>query len=126
MRDALRDLPRYIATPTVSKHRIFAWLGGSILPDHQLIVFARDDDYTLGVLHSHPHELWARAKGTQLREVGSGFRYTPTTTFETLHSPNLRSRPRRLSRRLRLLLMISVEDGSTRRVPMRRRFADAP
>jgi type II restriction/modification system DNA methylase subunit YeeA len=40
-----------------------------------------------GVLHSRPHELWARAKGTQLREAESGFRYTPTTTFETFPFP---------------------------------------
>ena len=35
------------------------------------------------------HELWARrAKGTQLREVESGFRYTPTTCFETFPFPH--------------------------------------
>ena len=33
------------------------------------------------------HELWARSQGTQLREVESGFRYTPTTTFETFPFP---------------------------------------
>jgi hypothetical protein len=52
-----------------------------------LLVFARDDDYFLGVLHSRVHEVWARAMGTQLREVESGFRYTPTTTFETFPFP---------------------------------------
>jgi len=31
--------------------------------------------------------LWARGLGTQLREVESGFRYTPTTTFETFPLP---------------------------------------
>jgi hypothetical protein len=39
------------------------------------------------VLHSSVHELWARGLGTQLREVESGFRYTPTTTFETFPFP---------------------------------------
>jgi hypothetical protein len=34
------------------------------------------------------HELWARGHGTQLREVESGFRYTPTTTFETFPFPH--------------------------------------
>jgi hypothetical protein len=47
----------------------------------------RDDDYTFGVLQSRVHELWARGTGTQLREVESGFRYTPTTTFETFPFP---------------------------------------
>jgi type II restriction/modification system DNA methylase subunit YeeA len=87
MRRALAGLRRFLATPTVSKHRLFAWLPGETLPDHQLIVFARDDDYFFGVLHSHPYEVWARGLGTQLREVESGFRYTPTTTFETFPMP---------------------------------------
>ncbi|MHB0879035.1 MAG: class I SAM-dependent DNA methyltransferase [Anaerolineae bacterium] len=87
LRVALEPLPRYLATPSLAKHRLFVWLPRPMLPDHQLIVFARDDDYFLGVLHSRPHELWARGRGTQLREVESGFRYTPTTTFETFPFP---------------------------------------
>ena len=31
--------------------------------------------------------MWARAQGTQLRERESGFRYTPTTCFETFPLP---------------------------------------
>jgi hypothetical protein len=58
------------------------------LADHQLVVFASDDDYTFGVLHSRVHEAWARGLGTQLREVESGFRYTPTTCFETFPFPH--------------------------------------
>lgn len=88
MRQALAGLERYIVTPTLTKHRVFAWLDADTLADHQLIAIARDDDYTFGVLQSRPHELWARAMGTQLREVESGFRYTPTTTFETFPFPH--------------------------------------
>ena len=87
MRAAIEGLGRFIATPTLSKHRLFAWLPAGTLADHQLIVFARDDDYFFGVLQSRPHELWARGLGTQLREVESGFRYTPTSTFETFPFP---------------------------------------
>ena len=50
-------------------------------------MFARDDDYFFGVLHSHVHEVWALALGTQLREAQSGIRYTPTTCFETFPFP---------------------------------------
>jgi len=39
MRTALSGLARFIATPTVSKHRLFVWLDPATLPDHQLIVF---------------------------------------------------------------------------------------
>ncbi len=87
MRSALITCSRFIATPNVSKHRLFAWQSAPTNPDHQLIVFGRDDDYFIGVLHSRPHEMWARAQGTQLREKESGFRYTPTTCFETFPFP---------------------------------------
>jgi hypothetical protein len=88
MRTALTGLTRYVATPNLTKHRLFAWLEPATLPDHQLIVFARDDNFTFGVLQSRVHEAWARAMGTQLREVESGFRYTPTTCFETFPFPD--------------------------------------
>lgn len=87
MRQALASRSRYIATPATAKHRAFVWLDHQVLPDHQLYVFARDDDYFFGILHAKPHELWARATGTQLREAESGFRYTPTSTFETFPFP---------------------------------------
>jgi len=41
----------------------------------------------MGMVHSKFHELWALAQGTQLREKESGFRYTPTTCFETFPFP---------------------------------------
>jgi type II restriction/modification system DNA methylase subunit YeeA len=87
MRKAIAPLARYIATPRVSKHRVFVWQTPLVLCNDQIIVTARDDDYFFGMLHSHSHELWARAQGTQLREAESGFRYTPTSTFETFPFP---------------------------------------
>jgi hypothetical protein len=86
MLKALQPLTRYIATPTVAKHRLFVWLPKEILPDHQLIVFARDDDYFFGVLHSRLHEVWSLRMGTWLGK-GNDPRYTPTTTFETFPFP---------------------------------------
>lgn len=86
MRAALKPLARYIATPHVSKHRLFVWLSTSVLPDKMLIVIARDDDTTFGILHSRFHELWALRMGTSLG-VGNDPRYTPTTTFETFPFP---------------------------------------
>jgi hypothetical protein len=84
LRAALSGLPRYVATVRHSKHRVFAWLPSSIVPDSALIAVARADDYTLGVLHSRAHELWALALGTQLETRP---RYTPTTCFETFPFP---------------------------------------
>lgn len=94
MRTALASLKRYIATPATAKHRLFVWLPVGSLPDHALIVVARDDDYTFGILHSRAHEVWSRRKGTQLREAESGGRYTPTSTFETFPFPDPRPKHR--------------------------------
>jgi type II restriction/modification system DNA methylase subunit YeeA len=87
MRAALSGRARYIATPRVAKHRLFVWLNPGTVLDCAAVAFARDDDYTFGVLQSRVHEAWAHATGTQLREVESGFRYTPTTCFETFPFP---------------------------------------
>jgi len=87
LREALATIQRFIATPEVAKHRIFVWRGQEFLCNQQTLVFARSDDYFFGVLHSRIHEVWARAQGTQLRERESGFRYTPTTCFETFPLP---------------------------------------
>lgn len=83
----LSKLGRYVATPTVAKHRIFVWLDRAILPDHQLIAITRHDDVTFGILHSRFHETWALRLGTWLG-VGNDPRYTPTTTFETFPFPD--------------------------------------
>ena len=78
---------RFICTPTVAKHRLFVWARRRLyLPDHQLIVFAREDDYFFGVLHSRAHEVWSLRMGTWLG-VGNDPRYTPTTCFETFPLP---------------------------------------
>ena len=84
MRVALSPLPRYVGTPLLTKFRFFVWLNHDVLPDHQLGVFARSDDYFFGVLHSSIHEMWALRMGTQLEDRP---RYTPTTCFETFPLP---------------------------------------
>lgn len=86
MFEALAGLSRYLVTPTVAKHRLFFWLGPETNPDHALIVFARDDDFTFGILQSRIHEVWSLALGTSLG-VGNDPRYTPSTAFETFPFP---------------------------------------
>jgi hypothetical protein len=81
---ALLGLTRYIATPAVSKHRLFVWLPTATLADHRLLVVARDDDFTFGVLSSRMHELWSLALGTRLEDRPT---YLPTTCFETFPFP---------------------------------------
>ena len=81
---ALRGMRRYIATPRVAKHRLFVWLDSRICPDSALIAIAREDDTTLGILHSRFHEAWSLRLGTSLEDRP---RYTPTTTFESFPFP---------------------------------------
>ncbi len=87
MQAGINSLRRFILTPRVGKHRLFAFAALPTYPSDATVVFARDDDLTFGVLQSRVHEVWARVQGTQLREVESGFRYTPSTCFETFPMP---------------------------------------
>ncbi|WP_415837997.1 type IIL restriction-modification enzyme MmeI [Polaromonas hydrogenivorans] len=56
------------------------------MPDSQVVVIARADDATFGILHSRFHELWSLRMCTWLG-VGNDPRYTPTTCFETFPFP---------------------------------------
>jgi type II restriction/modification system DNA methylase subunit YeeA len=84
MRSAVQKLHRFVVTPSISKYRLFVWLEATTIPDHQLYVFARSDDFFFGVLHSKPHVIWSLKLGTFLEDRP---RYTPTTSFETYPFP---------------------------------------
>jgi hypothetical protein len=85
MRAALSSLPRYFATSAHAKHFFFAWIPAIVLPDKALIVIARADDATFGILQSRFHEVWSLRMGTSLEDRP---RYTPTTCFETFPFPH--------------------------------------
>lgn len=87
LRQKMEGIGRVIVTPGTAKHRVFRWYPVSTLCNQGTFIFTFEDDYTFGVLHSRFHEVWALAQGTQLREKESGFRYTPTTCFETFPFP---------------------------------------
>jgi SAM-dependent methyltransferase len=84
MREAIKNLPRYVSTPRVSKHRIFIWVPGNSFVDSATFLFSRDDDYFFGILHSKLHQIWALKQGTSLEDRP---RYTPSSTFETFPFP---------------------------------------
>ncbi|HLO61724.1 MAG TPA: DNA methyltransferase [Azonexus sp.] len=84
MRATINGLSRFIVTPEVSKHRIFSWLPVSVVPDKNLIVIARADDVTFGILQSRFHRIWALRLGTSLEDRP---RYTSSTAFETYPFP---------------------------------------
>ncbi len=86
LRRSTAALGKFIVTPRVSKHRGFALVQSSVLPDSAVVAIARDDDTTFGILHSRFHELWSLRLCTWLG-VGNDPRYTPSTTFETFPFP---------------------------------------
>ncbi|MBS7349623.1 MAG: class I SAM-dependent DNA methyltransferase, partial [Comamonas sp.] len=87
MFEALNGLLRYISIPRVSKHFLCVWTNPNIVPGDALVVIARDDDTTFGILQSRIHEVWALRRGTSLG-VGNDPRYTHTTCFETFPFPD--------------------------------------
>ena len=84
MRQAVAGLSRYIGTSQVSRHRMFSYIDGNVLPDKTIVVFARDDDYFFGILHSRIHAVWTLAMGTQLENRP---RYIINACFETFPFP---------------------------------------
>ena len=84
MRLAVAPLHRGLAVVRHAKHLIFSWLDPVVLPDDGIYVFARDEDWFLGVMQSRIHQIWALCQGTQLEDRP---RYTPTTCFETFPFP---------------------------------------
>ncbi len=86
LRRGLKNLGRYIATPRVAKHRLFAWLDASVLPDSRLYAIVRDDDLAMGILHSRIHEVWALATASK-HGVGNDPTYNAASCFESFPFP---------------------------------------
>lgn len=86
LRKAIKGLKRCIVTPEVAKHRLFVWMDTAFVPDHKLHVFARDDDYFFGILHSRIHEVWTIATCSWMG-VGNDPSYSSSRVFETFPFP---------------------------------------
>ena len=86
LRNALRGLERFVATPETAKHRFFLFLESEIAPDNMLTVVAHNDGFLLGILSSTPHVLWALAAGGRLG-VGNDPRYNKGVCFEPFPFP---------------------------------------
>lgn len=84
MRDPIDGLPRYIAGNRIGKRFLFYWADSATCPSDLTIVFAFDDDYSMGVLTSSAHLEWAMSEASSLEDRP---RYTPTSCFETFPWP---------------------------------------
>lgn len=83
-RQASQGLPRYIATVETAKHRAFAFIPQTIVPDSTLVTISTADALALGVLMSQVHVDWALAAGGTLEDRP---RYNKTICFETFPFP---------------------------------------
>jgi hypothetical protein len=86
MRGLIDGLSRFIATPRVSKHRVFIWLPPEAVPDARVVGIARDDDYFFGVICSSLHEYWSLCLAPR-HGVGDDPTYNNTSCFETFALP---------------------------------------
>ena len=86
MRTSIAGLSRYIAIPETSKHKVFQFVDGSVLPDNKIITIALDDAYLLGILSSQIHVVWALATGGRLG-VGNDPVYTKSRCFDAYPFP---------------------------------------
>jgi hypothetical protein len=68
VRGAIEGLPRFIATPETSKHRVFQFLKGGTKPEHRLVVVGSDDAFDIGVLNARIHNVFALAAGGTLED----------------------------------------------------------
>ena len=96
MRAALKPLRRFLVTPRVAKHRLFVALHASVVPDTRLVVIARDDDTSFGLLLSHLHEAWS-LRTCSWHGVGNDPTYNALSCFETFPfpeglTPNIRAK----------------------------------
>lgn len=87
LRGALAGLPRYIATPETSKHRVFCFLPGDVAPDNAVVAIGSDSGFVLGVLSSRIHLRWALAAGGRMG-VRDTPRYNKGPCFESFPFPD--------------------------------------
>jgi hypothetical protein len=86
LRRATAGLRRFIVTPRVAKHRVFAWLDASACTDTRLYVLCREDDASMGLLHSRIHKVWSLAAAS-MHGVGNDPTYNAKSCFETFPFP---------------------------------------
>ena len=118
---ALDGVTRCIATARVAKHRLFVWLDARIVPDSKVIVIARDDDVTFGILHSRFHEAWS-LRLCSWHGVGNDPVYNPSTVFQTFPFPDGLSPDVSAAEYAEDPRAIAIADAARRLVELRERW----
>ena|GEM_PF-1778086 len=74
-----------VAAVRVGKRLLATWQFDPTVPGDAVVVFAFDDDYSMGILLSRAHDAWAWARSSTLK---GHLRYTPSTVFMTFPFPD--------------------------------------
>jgi hypothetical protein len=85
MRAAVGGLSRYIVSAETAKHRTFTFVPGDWVAEGTAVVIASDDAFTLGVLSSRIHIVFALASGGDLG--GNTPRYNKSRCFDPFPFP---------------------------------------
>ena len=80
LRKSIADLPRFAVGLSTGKRACFVWAPAGTIMNNSTVVFALDDDFSMGVLQSRAHVVWAWAQASTLE---TRLRYTPTSVFMT-------------------------------------------
>ena len=81
MRSQILSLPRAIVSPETPTHNVFAWIPAAVIADKNLIVIARSDDVTFGVLSARIHRAWIQRFGAPYGDHPTARRYNSSRTF---------------------------------------------
>ena len=88
LRRVLARVSRFLALPTDASSPDWRWIEEDLLPDATLLIVARDDDFTHGVLQSALFAMWWDAQRTRLDPVqrveSFPFPWPPATALSAL------------------------------------------
>ncbi len=86
LRDAVKQLNRYIATTRTAKFRVFQFLPCDLAAESKIVVIALDDGFALGVLSSQIHIIFSLSTGGWLG-IGNDPTYNHTDCFNKFPFP---------------------------------------
>lgn len=85
LRNALARTERFLAAPAAGAAPDFVWIEADVVPDDSLVVWARDDDFSAGVLASRAFALWSgRCRGVLAALRSFPFPWPPATPLSSL------------------------------------------
>ena len=90
LRNALKNIDRFIATPETTNTRVFQFVECNVVPDHMIIAVTIESGNALAILSSLQHRCWIEEAGGTLVNVR---RYNSSVCFDPFPFPDLDDKP---------------------------------